>query len=1575
MRWLTRKILKSIDGKPSRSYQNGTRLRLEAMEDRLAPAVVTLSVNATHSFVSQLAAANPGDTLQIEPGAILGTLGTTGSTTTAANNGNTTIAVNAVFAPGQIIAISHSGDTTETALIDAVSGPTGGVYTLTLHEPLADNHQSGSTATAIPNTMGIGKGITIQGDPIDAPSSLLSGTTLEYFTQNGTPFPDALSHLSLTAVEGTTSSNLSITGTTFNIPTGITDAINVVSDGTLTISSDTFTIGSSAHLVTVVSGQTGAGAITFTGDTITASSLLGSNAVALTSSSGPISVTSFSLTASGSIGGDGLNINTSGDATVAGTNKINVTGAVTGSALDINSGAAASITNVTVLLSSDAGADGINASSVSGNLTASNLNVTVDGSVMGNSADGAAIDLDATGNATVSNLTALVQHTAKYGLFVEADGNLSISGAEKATVTGSVADDGIYIYASDGAVTVSTSLSVTLGSSADYGLYLEASSGSLTDTGAITVNVTGAVTNTGAYLYGGTSLSVAAVSATLGSTASYGVDIEGYTATVNGAVIATVTGAVGNDGVDIESYYGPLTINSSVTSKLSSSTKYGVYLYGEENNLLIHSPITANITGAVSEVGLYAYGADDTTIGAKVQVTIGGAAVYGVEIEADEGTLNDTAGVNVSITGAVTDDAAYFYSTAAATVSNVTVTASDIASGEGIYFETEDGGNGLTATNLNVTANNGSSSAYGVSLYSYYGGPIAASDITVNMNAAADYGLYVYSEYASKVSLSNVSVNITGAASYGVYEEQYYSGGGTSLTNVTATIGGAASDGIYVSDDYNGTMTLSGVSATLKSTADYGIYAYGYGGAVIDGSINASVTGAVSDYGVYIYTYYSDLTITSPIKVNLGSTAEYGLYAETADGNLTDTAGVNVSITGAVTDEGAYFYSSGAATVANVSVTASDIASGEGLYIETEDGGDSLTATNLNVTANNGTSSAYGVDLYTEYGGPITASGITVNMNAAADYGLYVYSEYASKVSLSNVSVNITGAASYGVYEEQYYSGGGTSLTNVTTTIGGAASDGIYVSDEYNGTMTLSGVSATLKSTADYGIYAYSYGGAVINGALNSSVTGAVTNYGVYIYSEYSDIAIASPITVHLGSTAVYGLYVDAGEGSLVDTVPATVIIAGNVTDDGAYLYSNVNLTLAANLTVTVGGTASAAAYLESEYGSVTDTAGMTLSVTGQISSGGDGLYAYGDTGDTIDNVQITLKNGSAGYGAYIDGSEGSISVNNLKLNVTGAVTDDGLYIYTDGNITTSAVSVNLSSTAEYGIYADSHSSNLAMTTTTDSVGGALTDYGAYLYAESAESISHLNVALASTSEYALYAESEYDNLSVANLSLSESGLASSEGAFLESHWGNLSFANSTIAMNGGLTNPSADYAVQVETPFGNTAINADKITVKGSAEAGLTTTANGSMKLTNTTITTGGGNALLLNGSSGNPQTIENNTLSTTGTGTGLAFGGGDLVVALVQGNNFVSNLVGVAITGDGTNAGNIDLGGGLLGSTGKNNFSGFTSTSNHYALTLASTSATSTVYALGNTFSVVDPNTVVQDAAHNGGTGIIDV
>jgi hypothetical protein len=112
----------------------------------------------------------------------------------------------------------------------------------------------------------------------------------------------------------------------------------------------------------------------------------------------------------------------------------------------------------------------------------------------------------------------------------------------------------------------------------------------------------------------------------------------------------------------------------------------------------------------------------------------------------------------------------------------------------------------------------------------------------------------------------------------------------------------------------------------------------------------------------------------------------------------------------------------------------------------------------------------------------------------------------------------------------------------------------------------------------------------------------------------------------------------------------------------------------------------------------------------------------------------------------------------------------------------------------------------------------------------------------------------------------------------------------------------------------------------------------------------------------------VENNVLNTAGKGVGLETGGP--VDALVQGNDFRHNAVGVYLYGDGNTVGEVDLGGGPLGSQGQNNFSTFTDAgvaNGHFAITMHNTSANDQVYAMDNTWGVSDPGNLVKDSYVN--------
>jgi hypothetical protein len=251
---------------------------------------------------------------------------------------------------------------------------------------------------------------------------------------------------------------------------------------------------------------------------------------------------------------------------------------------------------------------------------------------------------------------------------------------------------------------------------------------------------------------------------------------------------------------------------------------------------------------------------------------------------------------------------------------------------------------------------------------------------------------------------------------------------------------------------------------------------------------------------------------------------------------------------------------------------------------------------------------------------------------------------------------------------------------------------------------------------------------------------------------------------------------------------------------------------------------------------------------------------------------------------------------------------------------------------------------------------------------------SSSSITIDNTSGSALAAQSAGD-LTVSGVTVDQTGLASSDGVQLAAQ-GNLAATNDSLTFTSGTT----DDVLNAISSGGNVLIGKDTLAANDLVDAGISGTAVGSFTIQNTSVVLNAGitTAVQLSGNSGNPDIIENDTFSTSGHGDGLMFTGGSGVEAFVQDVNFQNNKIGVEISGDGTNAGIIDLGGGPLGSQGGNNFKGFNGVNGHFAIILSNTSSTSTISALGDLFSVANPLNAVQDGAENSqgfGTGLVTV
>jgi hypothetical protein len=204
-------------------------------------------------------------------------------------------------------------------------------------------------------------------------------------------------------------------------------------------------------------------------------------------------------------------------------------------------------------------------------------------------------------------------------------------------------------------------------------------------------------------------------------------------------------------------------------------------------------------------------------------------------------------------------------------------------------------------------------------------------------------------------------------------------------------------------------------------------------------------------------------------------------------------------------------------------------------------------------------------------------------------------------------------------------------------------------------------------------------------------------------------------------------------------------------------------------------------------------------------------------------------------------------------------------------------------------------------------------------------------------------------------------------------------FFNNTITVNGlgdgvVITTAGKSMVLNFQSNVVQTNGGGDGVRVDGNASS------NNLTFTTNHVFTKNLGDALTLALASSTKTIarVTNNIFNTNGSGTGLTLNGGATFQAIVQGNGFGGNMVGVAVFGNGTTAGNVDLGGGSLGSTGGNDFRSFkTATADSYAIGLFNVASSYSMDAKNNLFSV-SPGLVIADGTHDpaaGGKGSIIV
>jgi hypothetical protein len=196
----------------------GARLTVEGLEDRrvlsaffVEPLSFPVDGAHFHTLQDALGVAKTGDLVQIEPGANTASAGSTIGALTAPSTlvsvtapGAQSIKVSNFIGAGEAIQIGSGGASQETDLIQSVVPASGGQFTLNLAQPLTNAHVLNERVDTL-GELGIGAGITLQGDTVGAPVPLIS-PLLVWTGTTGASFNSLTFESSVTLLAGSSTS-------------------------------------------------------------------------------------------------------------------------------------------------------------------------------------------------------------------------------------------------------------------------------------------------------------------------------------------------------------------------------------------------------------------------------------------------------------------------------------------------------------------------------------------------------------------------------------------------------------------------------------------------------------------------------------------------------------------------------------------------------------------------------------------------------------------------------------------------------------------------------------------------------------------------------------------------------------------------------------------------------------------------------------------------------------------------------------------------------------------------------------------------------------------------------------------------------------------------------------------------------------------------------------------------------------------------------------------------------------------------------------------------------------------------
>jgi uncharacterized protein with beta-barrel porin domain len=349
----------------------------------------------------------------------------------------------------------------------------------------------------------------------------------------------------------------------------------------------------------------------------------------------------------------------------------------------------------------------------------------------------------------------------------------------------------------------------------------------------------------------------------------------------------------------------------------------------------------------------------------------------------------------------------------------ITVHSTDDSS-YGIYTNYMSGNSSISSKDMNITSESGS---YATGITTYNGG---------------------MDDNASVTSSGTMIVTATNGSAYGILADHMYGNASISSNNMNITAGSDNAFGIYVSNDIDGTSSITS-SGTMSVTASDG-YVYGirvsnmYDNSDINnsGTINVHSTDYASSYGIYASSMYGNSSVSSK-DMNI-----------TSENN--DATGI--SIWNDMYDD-ASITNSG-----TMSVTAL-AGSAYGIYAPSSEYTNTITNNgSINVVSDN-----YSVGIRSDGDANVTNNGTITAKNSTGDLVDYGYSFTGTSIINSSM-----GTMNGNINATTVTNSGTINLANATAyidTFNQTATGTLGIILDYDGTISNSQISATDATIED----------------------------------------------------------------------------------------------------------------------------------------------------------------------------------------------------------------------------------------------------------------------------------------------------------------------------------------------------------------------------------------------------------------------------------------------------------------------------------------------------------------------------